>query len=115
MQLPETIISQEVIIEREIEGGYDDNGDWQEGGPKIIAIIQDANILPKSGSQIASVLQTSYESDYEMYAGSENITFEEGYGEIKKGDTVIDSKEKKYNVVFPGNYGPAYVSQLKGL
>lgn len=113
MNIPKNIVSQTVTVKRLIEGHYDENYNWVDSSEVIVATIVNAVILPKSGHERAATIQTTYESDYTMYAGVDDIIFEEGYSELDRGDLVIDSREKKYRIVFPGFYGPVYEAALK--
>lgn len=116
MRLPKTPASQNVVVKRLIEGGYDENHNWVEPGEQAIATIINASILPKSGRERAATVQTTYESEWTMWAGTGNIIFEEGFSELKRGDVVVvgaGETEKRYKIVFPGFYGAAYELALK--
>ncbi len=116
MRLPKTPASQNVVVKRLIEGGYDENHNWVEPGEQAIATIINASILPKSGRERAATVQTTYESEWTMWAGTDNIIFEEGFSELKCGDVVVagaGEKAKRYKIVFPGFYGAAYELALK--
>jgi|GEM_PF-2166909 len=114
MKLPANIISQDLTVERSIPGHTDpDTGQWIEATTEKVADINDGSLVPKSGGARATAIQTVYESDYDLYAGKENIVFEEGYSELKRGDIITDSRNRKYRLVFPGHYGPAYACELK--
>ncbi len=114
MRTPETPVSQDVTVNREVEGHYDENNNWVPGSNEKVADIEDANILPKAGRERATALQTDYESDYELIFGEENISFENDFSKIKAGDIAIDENDKEYKVVFPGKFtGVAYVADLK--
>lgn len=116
MRLPKTPASQNVVVKRLIEGHYDKDYNWVEPGEQAIATIIDASILPKSGRERAATVQTTYESEWTMWAGTGNITFEEGFSELERGDVVVvgaGEKEKRYRIVFPGFYGAAYELALK--
>ncbi|AZO96136.1 hypothetical protein [Halocella sp. SP3-1] len=91
------------------EPGYDGDGNWQDGSPKTIATATDVSIQPKSGSERAGETGTKYESEYTAYIMKDNLTFEDGYTEIKQGDNIND----KYTVVFPGDWPNSYQSDLK--
>lgn len=116
MKLPKTPASQNAVVKRLIEGHYDKDYNWVEPGEQAIATIIDASILPKSGRERAATVQTTYESEWTMWAGTGNITFEEGFSELERGDVVVvgaGEKEKRYRIVFPGFYGAAYELALK--
>ena len=120
MRLPKTPASQNVVVKRLIEGNYDENHNWVEPGEQAIATIINASILPKSGRERAATVQTTYESEWTLWAGTDNIIFEEGFSELERGDVVIagtsegdDEKAKRYRIVFPGFYGAAYELALK--
>ncbi len=118
MKTPKTPISQTVIVTRGTEGHYE-NGQWVEPGEETIATIKDANVIPKSGRDRATSVQTVYESDYQLIAGDENIEFETSvvhglpYEEIKRGDIVTDVYGRQFVIVFPGFFGIAHVTELK--
>lgn len=113
MKLPKTPASQNVVVKRLIEGHYDENHNWVDEGEQTIATITNASILPKSGRERAVAVQTVYESDYTMWAGRKNIAFEPGFSELKQGDIVIDTKGRRFTIVFPGDYGPVFEVSLK--
>jgi hypothetical protein len=116
MRLPKTPASQNVVVKRLIEGHYDENYNWVEPGEQAIATIINASILPKSGRERAATVQTTYESEWTLWAGTDNITFEEGFSELERGDVVVvgaGEKAKRYRIVFPGFYGAAYEVALK--
>lgn len=116
MRLPKNIVSQNVTVKRLIEGHTDETtGQWIDDTEATTATITNACVLPKSGNERAASSQTVYESNYALYAGSDDITFIAGYTDIEAGDIVIDSKGKRYQVTFPGCYGPAYQTDLKEL
>ena len=112
MRTPKTPISQTVTVTRGDEGHYE-NGQWVEPSGQTIATITDANIVPKSGRERATSVQTVYESDYQLIAGDDNVEFEDGYEEIKRGDIVTDIYGRKFTIVFPGFFGIAHVTELK--
>lgn len=113
MKLPKTPASQNVVVKRLIEGHYDENHNWVDAHEATVATITNASILPKSGRERAATVQTTYESEWTMWAGTDNITFEEGFSELKRGDIVIDGKGRRFRIVFPGDYGPAFEVSLK--
>lgn len=113
MNLPINKLSQTVTVKRTVEGHYDNSGQWVEAGDVAIATIQNTNIHPKSGKEMAATTGTVYESNYTMFAGSDDITFEIGYSSINENDTIIDSKDVPYQVITPGNWGTHYQSDLK--
>lgn len=113
MKLPKTPASQNVVVKRLIEGHYDENHNWVDAHEATVATITNASILPKSGRERAAAVQTVYESDYTMWAGRKNIAFEPGFSELKQGDIVIDTKGRRFTIVFPGDYGPVYEVSLK--
>ncbi len=116
MKLPKTPASQDVTVKRLVPGHYDENHNWVEEGEQAIATIINASILPKSGRERAAMVQTTYESEWTMWAGIGNINFEEGFSELERGDVVVvgaGEKEKRYRIVFPGFYGAAYEVALK--
>lgn len=100
-------------IKRNIEGYTDpDTGQWVPGGEKLIATVE-ADIQPKSGQERATELKTEYESDYKTFVDIDDIIFEVGYSEIKKGDILIDALGKKYIIVYPGKWDDHYEADLK--
>mgnify|MGYP000880612703 FL=1 len=120
MKLPKTPASVNVIVKRLVPGHYDENHNWVDEGEQAIATIINASILPKSGRERAATVQTTYESEWTMWAGIGNINFEEGFSELERGDVVVvgtskgdDVKVKRYKIVFPGFYGVAYEAALK--
>lgn len=113
MRLPKTPASQNVVVKRLIEGHYDENHNWVDAHEATVATITNVSILPKSGRERAAALQTVYESEYTMWVGTDNITFEEGFSELERGDIVIDGKGRRFTIVFPGDYGPVYEASLK--
>jgi hypothetical protein len=116
VRTPKTPASVNTTVKRLIEGHYDENHNWVDASERTIATIINANILPKSGRERAATVQTTYESEWTMWVGTDNITFEEGFSELERGDIVIagpSGKEKRYRIVFPGFYGSAYGAALK--
>lgn len=117
MHLPVNKLSQTVTIKRNIKGHTDpDTGNWVEGGEFAIATITNANIQPKSGRERAGQSGTRYESDYKLFAGSDDITYESGYegSGILENDIAVDADGQKYSVVFPGLWpGHHYELDLK--
>ncbi len=100
-------------LKRNIEGHSDkQTGNWVEGGEQLIATAE-FDIQPKGGQERATSLQTEYESDYKGFADMEDIVYEPGYSEIKKGDILIDASEKKYTIVYPGKWDDHYEPDLK--
>lgn len=100
-------------IKKYIEGHTDqETGQWIEASNNLIATAE-VDIQPKSGRERATELQTEYESDYVGFADFVDIAFETGYSEIKKGDTLIDAGDTKYNIVFPGKWSDHYELELK--
>lgn len=113
MRLPKTPASQTVTVKRFVEGHYDENHNWVDAHEATVATITNASILPKSGRERAATVQTTYESEWTMWAGTDNITFEEGFSELERGDIVIDGKGRRFRIVFPGDYGPVFEVSLK--
>lgn len=125
MKLPKTPASRDATVKRLVSGHYDKDYNWVEATEDTVATIADASFLPKSGYERATELQTKYESEYVMWAGKKNITFAKGYSELKRGDLVeiveqerpggsMESGQgKRFRIVFPGDYGPAYQIALK--
>lgn len=95
------------------EAGYDEQGQWHDAQEILVATIDGADIQPKSGRERAAEVQTSYESDYKMFAFKQDITFEAGYSELKQGMVVVDEAGKRYKIVFPGNWEAHYEADLK--
>ena len=105
--------TQTCTVKRNIEGHTDPNtGQWLPAGEQLIATIE-ADIQPKSGRERASELQTEYESDSRAFIDNQDITFEPGYSEIKKGDILIDASGKNYTIVYPGKWDEHYICDLK--
>jgi hypothetical protein len=114
LNLPVNKLSQNITVKRDIPGHNDDSGQWVEGGEVLIASIVNANIQPKSGRERASQSGTIYESDYKMFAGTDDITWESGYSMIEAKDIIIDSRGIRHKVIFPGLFpGHHYESDLK--
>lgn len=113
MRLPKTPASQTVTVKRFVEGHYDENHNWVDAHEATVATIANASILPKSGRERAAEVQTVYESDYTMWVGRKNITFEPGFSTLERGDIVIDGKGRRFRIVFPGDYGPAFEVSMK--
>ena len=113
MKLPKTPASVDVIVKRLVPGHYDENHNWVDASEQTIATIINASILPKSGRERAAEVQTVYESDYTMWAGRKNITFEPGFSTLERGDIVIDGKGRRFRMVFPGDYGPVFEVSMK--
>jgi hypothetical protein len=113
MRLPKTAVSQNVVVKRTAEGHYDENMQWVEPGEIQIAAIINANIVPMSGQERASASQAGFESNYKMFAGDEDITFEAGYSDFQAGDFVIDAKGQRHKITFPGDFKMAYACDLK--
>lgn len=99
-------------VKRKIDGHTGDDGSWVPGGDYLIA-TGEFDIQPKVGRERATELQTEYESDYKGFADIEDIVFEDGFSEIKKGDILIDASEKKYTIVYPGKWDDHYEPDLK--
>ena len=100
--------TQTCLIKRIVKGHNDlITGQWVPEGEQLIATVG-ADIQPKSGRERDTVLQTEYESDYIAFIEYEDILFEAGYLEIKKGDLLIDSKGRKYTIVYPGKWDDHY-------
>jgi len=89
-----------------------ETGQFVEGGYQLIATVE-ADIQPKSGRVRAAELQTEYESDYIAFVDFDDITFETGYTEIKKGDHLFELNGKEHNIVFPGRWSDHYELELK--
>lgn len=113
MHLPKNKLSQTVTVKREVEGGYDNDGNWVEGGLITIATIANANIQPKTGKEMATTTGTAYESNYTLFSGSDDILWATGYSDIQENDTVIDANGTSYTVKVPGNWNTHYQSDLK--
>lgn len=113
MRLPRTPAALNVTVKRLIPGDYDSHDNWVEAQDEVVASIVDASILPKSGNERATAIQTAYDSDYTMWVGYANVTFAAGYDSLERGDLVEDSKGRKFRVVFPGDWGPAFEVALK--
>jgi hypothetical protein len=114
MRLPVDDTCQDVTVKRLKEAGYNEEGQWVEGGEQDVAAISNADIQPKSGRERSAQSGTSYESDYTMYVGTDDIVWQPGYTRIKEGDIIIDAAGNKYKVVFPGFWpGSHYQSDLK--
>lgn len=113
MHLPKNKLSQTVFVKTIVDGHNDDNGNWVEAEEILIATIDNANIQPKSGRERASQSGTSYDADYKLYAGTDDIVFEPGFVDLMTGNIVVDSKDKRYRIVFPGYLTTHYESDLK--
>ncbi len=113
MNIPKDEYCQDAIVNRMTDSGYDEYGQWHEGGDVKIATITGADIQPLSWRQrAAGASGTNYDSDHQLFAGSEDIGFESGYTELLVNDMVV-WKSKTYRIVFPGNWGSHYESYLK--
>ena len=100
-------------VKRNIEGHTDPNtGQWVTAVEQLIATVE-ADIKPKSGRERATGLQTEYENDYKAFINNQDITFEPGYSEIKKGDILINATGKNYTIVYPGKWDEHYICDLK--
>ena len=104
--------TQSCNIKRKKDGYTDDDGKWVPAEEKLVA-KGEFDIQPMGGSERATTLQTEYESNYKGFADIEDIVFEDGFSEIKKGDTLIDASDKKYTIVFPGKWDNHYEPDLK--
>jgi hypothetical protein len=113
MKLPVTAVSQNVIVKRTIPSHYDNSGQWIEPAEIQIAAITNANIVPMTGNERASASLAGFDSNHKMFAGDEDITFNDGYSELQAGDFVIDTKKQRYKITFPGNFKIAYAAELK--
>lgn len=113
MRLPKDDTCQDVTVKRLIEGHYDESMQWVEAGEATVATITGADIQPKSGRERAAQSGTSYESDYRMFAGTNDIAFESGFTHLKSGDIVIDAVGNQYKIVFPGFWVTHYEADLK--
>lgn len=113
MRLPKDESCQIVAIKRLIEGYYDDQNQWVEGGETIVATITGVDIQPKSGRERVATSGTAYESDYRMYAGTDDITFESGFMSLQTKDIVTDAAGNQYRIVFPGYWSTHYEADLK--
>ena len=125
MKLPKTPASRDATVKRLVPGHYDKDYNWVEATEATAAAITNASFLPKSGYERATELQTKYESEYVVWVGKKNISFTEGYSELKRGDLVEQvetvgpegsgegGQGKRFRIVFPGDYGPAYQVALK--
>ncbi len=99
-------------IKRNITGHTGDDGNWVPAQEKLIA-TGEFDIQPKGGKKRATALQTEYESDFKGFADMEDIIFEVGYSEIKKGDILTDASGKTYTIVFEGKWDDHYEFDLK--
>lgn len=114
MRLPKNIISQDLTVERLIPGRTNpDTGQWEDATTQIVARVKDGSIAVKSGSARATAVQTVYDSDFVVYIGEDNISFYTSGDELKRGDIVIDSRNRRYTIVFTGHWGPIYAAELK--
>ncbi len=113
MKLPKDDTCQDVIVNRYIDGHYDDQGQWVEGGEVTIATITGADIQPKSGRERAATTGTVYESDHKMFAGVDDVAFTEGYSNLRQGDLIIDASGQRFKVILPGLWGTHYEPDLK--
>lgn len=118
MRIPKDAYCQDVTVKRYVEGHYDENYQWVEGGEVTIATITGADIQPKSGRERAAQSGTAYESDYKMFAGADDIAFVAGYSDLRQGDFAIimnpDGTEKqRFKIILPGYWGTHYEPDLK--
>ena len=128
----------EFEITREVEGGYDENHQWVEGGLKVIATGK-ASIQPKSGDRRARETGTKYESEEIAYVYYKdlNVTVETlvflgmpedtqevsmyeavniyGIHIIQQGDKLIDEFDKEYRILHPANWNRHYELDIEAI
>ena len=105
--------TQVVQVKRWTEGHTGEDGKWVEGQEQLIAVIDPADIQPKSGTERAGTSQTQYYSNYNLFAFIEDIEFLNEVTELKAGDKIVAENSAVYTLVFPGFWGTHYQGDLR--